>query len=138
MSGTDGGGGGGGATLPDTLTPSNVAVVGELLELQTTSPTSALLVLLNVVLPTVVQVLPLAETAAVTFVPLRVSLSHAGVGCVAVPRNVSVAPEADRVMNSITPFGRTSSTTLAELGDSVSRNITPAFAKVLVSTRLVA
>jgi hypothetical protein len=137
MSGTDGGGDGGGATVPDTLTPSNVAVVGELLELQTTSPTSAL-VLVNVVLPTVVQVLPLAETAAVTVVPLRVSLSHAGGGCVAVPRNVSVAPEADRVMNSITPFGRTSSTTLAELGDSVSRNITPAFAYVLVSPRLVA
>jgi hypothetical protein len=137
MSGTDGGGDGGGATVPDTLTPSNVAVVGELLELQTTSPTSAL-VLVNVVLPTVVQVLPLAETAAVTVVPLRVSLSHAGGGCVAVPRNVSVAPEADRVMNSITPFGRTSSTTLAELGDSVSRSITPAFAKVLVSTRLAA
>jgi hypothetical protein len=135
--GGGGGGGGGGATAPDTLTPSKVPVVGALLALQTTRPTSALLAMFNVVLPTVVQVLPFDETDAVTVVPLRVSLSHAGGGCVAVPRNVVVAPVADRVMNSIAPFGRTSSTTLAALGDSDSRSITPAFAKVLVFWRLV-
>src|SRR3989442_14796820 len=84
-----------------TLTLSKVDVLSVLVAtLQTTRPTSALLMMLSVVLPIVLQLLPSAEAAAVTVVPLRIRRTQAGGVWLAVPRYVAAAPVLGRVVNS--------------------------------------
>jgi len=73
----------GGADGVVTATLSNVDVLSVFTSwLVTASPMFADTGMVVVVLPTVVQVLPFADTEAVTVLPVRVSLSQAGVGCV--------------------------------------------------------
>src|SRR5437764_15420883 len=84
-----------------TLTLSKVDVLSVLVAtLQTTRPTSALLLMLSVVLPIVLQLLPSGEAAAVTVVPLRIRRTQAGGVWLAVPRYVVAAPVLGRIMNS--------------------------------------
>src|SRR5712691_5089485 len=92
--GGGGGGGGGGPAVVETATLSKVDVLSvPLATLQTTNPISAVLPMFNVVLPIVDHELPLADTDAVTVVPLRTSFTQVGVGCMAVPRKVVSAPD---------------------------------------------
>src|SRR5262249_43961213 len=132
------GGGGGGCEPLVTVTLSNVDLFSVLAAtLQTTRPATALVPMLSVVLPTVVHVLPSADTAPVTVLPLRVRRIHAGGVLNAVARNVVSAPALDRIMNSRSPVGRTSRMTWAALAAVDSRIITPAFANVFVFCMLV-
>src|SRR4051794_3126209 len=108
-----GGGGGGGVVvvvLPAvTLTLSNVDVSScDVSWLVTIRPASALAVIDVEVLPTPVHVVPSLDTEPVTVAPLRDSFSHAGIGCDPPAMNVVVPPDAERVMNSMLPSGRTS------------------------------
>ena len=74
----------GGVVVPAvTVTLSNVDVLSVLTSwLVTARPMLADAGIDVVVLPSVVHVVPLAETEAVTVLPLRASLSQAGIGCV--------------------------------------------------------
>ena len=63
---------------------------------------------------------------------MRDSFTHIGTPGGAVAMNVVSPLVDDRVMNSISPPGLTSSTTCRDEADSVSLSITPAFANVLV------
>ena len=68
-----------GRTNTVTLTVSKVDVLSVLVAtLQTTRPASALLLMLSVVLPIVLQLLPSADAAAVTVEPLRIRRTQAG------------------------------------------------------------
>src|SRR5437899_1387257 len=130
----DGGGGGGGGddeTVP-TETLSNVAVFNVVVSwLVTINPMFALAGA-KVVVPSAVHVEPFAETEALTVVPLLESFSHAGGACDPYVISVVAAPVDDRVMNSIVPLGVTSRITWADVAETDSRIMTPAFAHACV------
>ena len=120
-----------------TATLSNVAVLSvAVFALVAINPMYAEAPMLSVVLPTVAHAAPSPEIAAVTVVPARVSLSHAGGACVAAARKLVCAPALWRVMNSTSLVGRRSRMTCAAPAASDSRIMTPAFAYALGFCRL--
>src|SRR5262245_51113193 len=90
-------------------------------------------------LPTVVQVCPSGEIAAITWFPVRVSRSHPPNDMVPPPRYDMLPPSATRAMNSTPPSGLISRTTRALDGDNAPI-VTPALAYtwVFVSPRTCA
>jgi len=85
-----------------------------------------------VVEPTCVHVEPSADTDPVTVVPLRVSFSHTGAAWTAPANQLVLPPLVERVMNSMSPVGRRSSTTCCEPAATDVRSMMPAFANELV------
>ena len=120
-------------TADDTTAESNVDVlIVDVSWLVTIIPASIADGKAIVVEPTGVHVEPSADIDPVTVVPLRVSFSHTGAAWTAPASQLVLPPLVERVMNSMSPVGRRSSTTCCELAATDVRNMTPAFANELV------
>ena len=116
-----------------TVTESNVDVLSvDVSWLLTTRP--ALIADGNeiVVEPTGFHVLPSAETEALTVEPVRTSFNHTGAASAALASQLVLPPLVDRVMNSMSPVGRTSRMTCCELDATEARSMIPALANEFV------
>src|SRR5579871_5336028 len=85
-----------------------------------------------VVDPTCDHVTPSADVDAITVEPLRVSCNQTGAACEAPASQLVAPPVVERVMNSMSPVGRTSRMTCAEFAAVVARSMMPALANVFV------
>src|SRR5579872_1925458 len=118
----------GGVGVAVVVTLSNVAVASvPLMWLDTARPASTFVDIVNVSLPTVVQVVPSADSYAVMTLPARVSFTQRGAVDMDPAVLTLVLPSATRRWNA-RPFAEdTSMKACADEGESEPRIITPAF-----------